>query len=262
MDKPALHIERIVRIVLKEEEEEPRKINLKKYPFTIPVIKKFKKIEFKKPVTFIIGENGTGKSTLLEAFAVACGFNPEGGPRHLYFSTKESHSTLYNYLRVEAAKSFNYSTDGFFLRAESFYNVATAIEEMGSGALKGNLIRYYGEKSFHKQSHGESFLTLITDRLFGNGIYIFDEPEAAFSPMKLLELLVVIDDLVKNNSQFIISTHSPILMAYPNADIYEIVDGKLQSTEYEDTQHFQMTKYFLMNRNKMLGDLGIKTADG
>jgi predicted ATPase len=255
MDKPALHIE---RIFIKKDLER----NLKEYPFTIPVIRKFKKLEFKKPVTFIIGENGTGKSTLLEAFAVACGFNPEGGPRHLYFSTKESHSELYNYLQVEAAKSFKYSTDGFFLRAESFYNAATAIETMGAGALKGNLIRYYGEKSFHKQSHGESFLTLIEERLCGNGVYIFDEPEAAFSPMKLLALLALMDNLIKRNSQFIISTHSPILMAYPNADIYEIVNGKLQLTEYEDTKHFQITKYFMLNRNKMLGDIGIKTDGG
>jgi predicted ATPase len=233
------------------------KKDLKKYPFVIPLIKNFKKITFNKPVTFIIGENGTGKSTLLEAFAISYGFNPEGGSKNFNFNTKDSHSDLYKYLRI--GKSYNKVTDGYFLRAESFYNVASNIDELDKQPGGGSsIINSYGGKSLHNQSHGESFLSLLKNRLWGNGLYIFDEPEAAFSPMKLLELLVITDNLVKNNSQFIISTHSPILMAYPNAEIYEIIDGKLKLTAFEDTNHYSVTKYFLLNYKQMLKNLGIE----
>ena len=231
------------------------KRNLKEYPFIIPLIKNFKKITFNKPVTFIIGENGSGKSTLLEAIAVSYGFNPEGGSKNFNFNTKDTHSKLFKYLKI--VKSLNRVNDGFFLRAESFYNVASNIDELS----EGDPLFYeknYGGKSLHAQSHGESFLSLLNNRLRGNGVYIFDEPEAALSPMKLLELLSIMDDLVKNNSQFIISTHSPILMAYPNAEIYEIQDGTLELTDYEDTNHYSMTKYFLSNYKQMIKNLGLE----
>jgi predicted ATPase len=240
MEKP-LYIQ---YVALKEEKTK----NSNVFPFNIPLINKFKRIEFNKPVTFIIGENGSGKSTLLEAIAVSYGFNPEGGSKHFNFSTNDTHSDLYKFIRI--GKSYNKLHDGYFLRAESFYNLASNIDELG---LKNS----YGGESLHKQSHGESFLSLLKHRLEGNGLYIFDEPESPFSPMKLLELLVIIDDLVKNNSQFIISTHSPILMAYPKAEIYEIVDGELKLTFYEDTDHFSLTKYFIMNHKKMIKELGI-----
>lgn len=226
----------------------------KKYPFDIPLIHKFKKITFSKPVTFFIGENGTGKSTLLEAIAVACGFNAEGGSKNFNFNTKETHSDFYQYLRI--GKSYNAIHDGYFLRAESFYNVASNIDEL-AGSENSRLYNSYGGKSLHKQSHGESFLSLLKNRLLGNGLYLFDEPEAALSPMKLLELLVIIDELVHNNSQFIICTHSPILMAYPNAEIYEIHNGELVLTAYEDTNHFSLTKYFLSNYETMIKKLGL-----
>jgi predicted ATPase len=230
--------------------------DLKKYPFAIPLIKHFRKITFNKPVTFIIGENGTGKSTLIEAFAVLYGFNPEGGSRNFNFNTKDSHSDFHKYLRI--GKSPNKARDGYFLRAESFYNVASNIDELDRDGGGPRIIESYGGKSLHNQSHGESFLSLLKNRLEGNGIYIFDEPEAALSPMKLLELLVIMDDLVKINSQFIISTHSPILMAYPNAEIYEINDGKLKLTAFEDTNHFSLTKYFLLNYKQMIKNMGIE----
>jgi predicted ATPase len=206
------------------------------------------------PVTFFIGENGTGKSTLLEAIAVSYGFNPEGGSKNFNFRTKETHSDFYKYLRI--GKSYNNANDGYFLRAESFYNVASNIDDLNHGG-KIPLYEYYGGKSLHKQSHGESFLSLLENRLTGNGLYIFDEPEAALSPMKLLELLVIIDKLVKNNSQFIISTHSPMLMAYPKSEIYEINNGKLKLTSFEDTNHYSLMKYFLLNYKQMIKNLGI-----
>jgi predicted ATPase len=225
-----------------------------KYPFNIPLIKNFKKMAFNKPVTFIAGENGTGKSTLLEAIAVRYGFNPEGGSKDFNFKTKETHSELYKYLTI--GKSFNVGNDGYFIRGESFYNLASNIDELEEGGP--SLFNSYGGKSLHDQSHGESFLSLLNNRLRGNGVYIFDEPETALSPMKILNLLVIIDDLVKNNSQFIISTHSPVLMAYPKAEIYEIRNDELILTKYEDTNHYSITKYFLLNYKKMINDLGIE----
>lgn len=236
------------------------KKDFKKFPFNIPLIKQLKKISFNKPVTFIIGENGSGKSTLLEAIAVSYGFNPEGGSKNFNFKTKETHSDLYKYITI--GKSLTKADDGYFLRAESFYNVASNIDELDEDTWGGRPVKEsYGGKSLHNQSHGESFLALLKNRLSGNGLYIFDEPEAALSPMKLMELMVIINDLVNKNSQFIISTHSPILMAYPKAEIYEIIDGKLKLTAFEDTNHFSITKYFILNYKKMLLDLGIIEPD-
>jgi len=250
MQNQSIHIDRIFL-------NEKRERNLAEYPFTIPVVRNFKEIEFRKPVTFIIGENGTGKSTLLEAFAVGYGFNPEGGSKNFNFSTRSSHSELYNFLRI--SKTPNYAKDGYFLRAESYYNVATEIEKLDAGGGRGRpIIDYYGGKSLHKQSHGESFFALLMHRLGGNGMYMFDEPEAALSPSRLLTFLVRMDDLAKQNSQFIIATHSPILMAYPNAEIFEIKNGKLKKTIYEETEHYKITKYFMNNPQKMLQDLGIE----
>jgi predicted ATPase len=253
MDQLPLHIQ---YIRLKED----IKPDIDVYPFTIPVIRNFKGLKFKKPVTFIIGENGTGKSTLLEAIAVAYGFNAEGGSKNFNFSTKESHSSFHKYLRI--VRSFNAARDGYFLRAESYYNLATEMDKLDDEpGLTPPIKDSYGGVSLHERSHGESFWALLKYRLGGNGVYIFDEPEAALSPMRLLSLLVRIDDLVKKNSQFIISTHSPIVMAYPNADIYDITDGELRITKLEDIQHFCLTKYFMMNPQKMLNELGIKTPE-
>jgi len=253
MFNQSIHISRIFL-------NEKRDRNLKEYPFTIPVVKNFKQIEFQKPVTFIIGENGTGKSTLLEAFAVCYGFNPEGGSKNFNFSTMSSHSELYDFLTI--SKTPNRAKDGYFLRAESYYNVATEIENLDKEPDGGAKIKdSYGGKSLHEQSHGESFFALLMHRLYGNGIYFFDEPEAALSPMRLLEFLVRMDELVKNNSQFIIATHSPILMAYPNAEIFEIKNGCLKKTNYKETEHYTITKYFINNPQKMLQELGIEKKE-
>ena len=177
------------------------------YPYTVPALAGFSGLRFRRPVTFIVGENGMGKSTLLEAIAVKAGFNAEGGSKNFRFATRETHSPLYGNLVLGRGLQ---PRDGYFLRAESFYNVATEIDQIADG-----IHRYYGDKSLHRQSHGESFLSLLEHRLRGNGLYIFDEPEAALSPSRQMYMLCRIKQLVESGSQFIVSTHSPIVMPTP-----------------------------------------------
>ena len=202
------------------------------------------------PVTFLVGENGSGKSTLLEAIAVSCGFNAEGGTRNFTFSTRATHSQLGEYITVAKRR---YPRDGFFLRAESFYNVATNIDEMDEEpSFSPRLIDSYGGVSLHSQSHGESFLALVQNRFGGEGLYLLDEPEAALSPTRQLTLLGEMYQLVERDSQFIIATHSPILMAYPGARIYELSENGIASVEYRETEHYQLTRRFLENPERML----------
>ena len=183
-------------------------------------------LRFDRPVTFLVGENGSGKSTLLEAIAVACGFNPEGGTRNFRFATRETHSELGEYLTVSRSR---YARDGFFLRAESMYNVATSIDQMDEEPSFGpKLIDSYGGISLHRQSHGKSFLALVQNRFGGEGIYLLDEPEAALSPSRILTLMGQLHLLVRKHAQFIISTHSPILMAYPEARIYQLSEKGIE----------------------------------
>lgn len=215
------------------------------YLSKLPVVKHLAEMDmlpFSKPVTFLEGENGTGKSTLLEAIAVASGFNAEGGSRDFFFSTRDSHSDLYEHITLIRTVS---PKDGFFLRAESFYNTASYLD-------RNSKLDRYGGVSFHAQSHGESFLSLVTHRFEGNGLYLLDEPEAALSPQKLLSLICAIDHLVKKNSQFIISTHSPILMAYPKAGILQLSDEGIQEVSYRETEHYQLTKQFLDDPERMM----------
>ena len=218
------------------------------YPYTVPALAGFSGLRFRRPVTFIVGENGMGKSTLLEAIAVKAGFNAEGGSKNFRFATRETHSPLYGNLVLGRGLQ---PRDGYFLRAESFYNVATEVDQIADG-----IHRYYGDKSLHRQSHGESFLSLLEHRLRGNGLYIFDEPEAALSPSRQMYMLCRIKQLVESGSQFIVSTHSPIVMAYPGADIYEIADNGLQLTELEQTPHYLLMKRFCLDHEGMLRQLG------
>lgn len=221
------------------------------YPFNLPAVRALDTLALHPKITFLVGENGSGKSTLMEAMAVAMGFNAEGGSRNFNFSTHASHSELHAHLRI--AKGFRKPRSEFFLRAESFFNVATNIqrmdEEPGPG---GPVIASYGGKSLHAQSHGESFMALLMHRFVGNGLYLLDEPEAALSPQRQLAVLARIHDLVRQESQFIIATHSPILMAYPDAWIYQCDGEGIRRIAYEETEHFQVTRDFLANPQRML----------
>lgn len=220
-----------------------------KYPFSLPVIKNLSLLKMHPKVTFFVGENGTGKSTILEAIAVACGFNPEGGNKNFHFSTRESHSQLCDYLKI--VKGIKRPKKGFFLRAESFYNLTTAIEELDKGGGGAKVIDSYGGLSLHEQSHGESFFAVFMNNFSGNGLYILDEPEAALSPTRQMAMISRIHQLVRDNSQFIIATHSPILMAYPDKVIYEIKED-IKAVQYEETEHYQVMKSFLNNTQSML----------
>lgn len=229
--------------------------NIDLFPFTLPAIRQLESLKFSPEVTFIIGENGSGKSTIIEAIAVALGFNAEGGTKNFAFETHSNHSDLYKYLRL--VRSIKKPKDGFFLRAESFYNVATNIDDLDKDDPEAKIspppiIDAYGGLSLHHQSHGESFLALLLQRFFGNGLYILDEPEAALSPQRQLAVLKRMHELVNKNSQFIIATHSPILMAYPGARIYQITEGCFEKISYEDTEHYKVTRSFLDNPARML----------
>jgi predicted ATPase len=229
--------------------------NREAYPFSLPAISNIDEIEFHPEVTLLVGENGSGKSTLIEALAVAWGFNAEGGSKNFNFGTFESHSTLHKAIRL--SKSTKKAKDGFFLRAESYFNVATRIEEMDDDPENNSpkIIGAYGGRSLHKQSHGESFFALIENRFKGNGMYILDEPEAALSPSRQMSMIVRMHDLIKRNSQFIIATHSPILMAYPNAWIYQVSSRGLERVAYEDTEHYEITRNFLNRYRDMVAQL-------
>lgn len=218
------------------------KISPYSYLRSIESIKNLRELEFTAPITFFVGENGTGKSTLLEAIAVAYGFNPEGGSRNYVFSTYDSHSELYDALRIQ--KGFQRAGAGYFLRAESFYNVAT--KEMDYADLAHPSQRY------HERSHGESFLLLAQNALRPHGVYIFDEPEAALSPQRQLTLLLEIYECAKQGSQFIIATHSPILLGIPGAQILTFDDGIIHACEYEETESYQVTEMFINSREHLL----------
>ena len=217
----------------------------KSYLHDLPLIKHLAAMDslpFSRPVTFLAAENGMGKSTLLEAIAVAAGFNAEGGSRDFSFSTYDSTSELCEYITLIKTVT---PRDGFFLRAESFYNTASYLDRNSS-------LKRYGGVSFHEQSHGESFLSLVTNRFEGNGLYLLDEPEAALSPQRIMGLICMIDELVKNNSQFIIATHSPILMAYPKASILQITEEGIGEVAYRETEHYKLTKQFLEAPERMM----------
>lgn len=210
-------------------------------------------IKFHRDVTFIVGENGSGKSTFIEAVAQWLGISKEGGSNYSRVEDK-NHSLLSNHL--VGVKSYRRPADYFFLRAESLYNVATYLDEAYIGEPK-EFMSNYGVRSLHECSHGESFLAVIANRLGGNGLYIFDEPEAALSPTHQLTALSLIDQLVHKDSQFIIATHSPILLAYPHASIYEFNASGISQISYEETEQYRVTKSFLNNHQSMIKKLNI-----
>ncbi len=219
------------------------------YPFALPAVRHLDELALTAPVTFFVGENVTGKSTLLESIAVAAGLNAEGGDRNFRFSTRATHSPLGDYLRLVRAP--RRPRDSYFLRAETFYNVASAAEEYDHEVAE----RLGGGLSPHEQSHGESFMALVLHRLRGNGLYLFDEPEAALSPTRQLSLLAAMHQLVATGSQFIIATHAPILMGYPEASIYQFDEGGIRPVRYTDTEHYVVTRAFLGDPAHMLREL-------
>ena len=221
------------------------KIEKNSYLRTIEAINGLDRVSFNKSITFFVGENGSGKSTLLEAIAIAYGFNPEGGTKNYSFSTYDSHSDLCKAIRV--GKGYRKAQWGYFLRAESFYNVATKEEEYAD--------LLHPSKKYHEKSHGESFLAMAQSQLKPNGVYIFDEPEAALSPQRQLTLLLEIYRCAKSGSQFIIVTHSPILLGIPEAEILTFDDGQIHTCAYEETDSYQITKMFINSREMLLDKL-------
>jgi len=237
--------------LLSAELQRDRVPSFEEYPFSLPAVRNLHTLKFKHPVTFLVGENGSGKSTLLEAIAIAWGFNPEGGSKNFRFATQASHSPLHEFLRL--SRSVRRPRDGYFLRAESFFNVASEIDRLDKDGGRGRPIKAsYGGASLHAQSHGESFMALVTHRLSGKGFYVLDEPEAALSPTRQMALVTRIHDLVRAESQFVIATHSPIILAYPDATILLIEGDGVREVRYEETEHFKITREFLNNYRSML----------
>lgn len=208
----------------------------------IEAVRDLSYLEFTAPITFFVGENGSGKSTLLEALAIASGFNPEGGTKNYHFSTYDSHSELCDAIRI--SRGYRKPGWGYFLRAESFYNVATKEEEYAD-------FRHPSER-YHERSHGESFLALAQRQLKPNGLYFLDEPEAALSPQRQLTLLMEIYECARQESQFLIVTHSPILLGIPGAEIWTFDEGPIHRCEYEETDSYQVTEMFINNRRQLL----------
>lgn len=204
------------------------------YPFNIELIKNFEELELTSPVTFLVGENGVGKSTFIEGLAISLGLNSEGGTQNFMFSTRQTHSILHEFLKVNNFQRI--CETKFFLRAESFYNFASEVEKLG--------VSGYGRNSLHSCSHGESFMQLIQNRFTGNGLYILDEPEAALSPQRQMSLLCLIDDLVKQGSQFIIATHSPILISYRDGVILDL-NNNFEKIEYKDTDIYNLYRMYI-----------------
>jgi len=219
-----------------------------RYPFTIPAVRALEEqnaLDLDPRITFLLGENGSGKSTLIEAIAVAAGFNAEGGSKNFNFATRSSESDLCRCLRL--VRGARQPSTGYFLRAESFFNVATEIEKVGYNHAYGG--------SLHEKSHGESFLALVENRFGPEGLYILDEPEAALSPSRQLVLLRHIHLLIQDGSQFLIATHSPILLAFPGALLYQLSETGIDRMEYEDTEHYRLTREFLLRRELFFREL-------
>lgn len=215
------------------------------YLYGIKCIRNLRKLDFQKPITFFVGENGSGKSTLLEAIAIAYGFNPEGGTKNYAFSTFDSHSKLYQALTL--AKGYKVPKWGYFLRAESFYNVATKEEDYTDIA--------HPSQKYHEKSHGESSLALLQANLQREGLYFLDEPEAALSPQRQLSLLCEIIRYARQGSQFVVATHSPILLGIPDCEIISFDGESLRSCSYEETESYQVTEMFVNHRERLLRQL-------
>lgn len=230
-----------------------RIVNEDEYPYSIPAIRDLESLDFNKSVTYIVGPNGSGKSTILEAIAVLMRLNPEGGSRNMNFHTVETHSELFEDL--VAARADTSYRDAFFFRAESFYNVQSEIDRIAR--YDRSMYNSYGGKSLHQRSHGEGFMSLIENRLTGRGFYLFDEPEAALYFQNQLIFLCWMKKAVSQGAQIIITTHSPVVLSYPDADIYEIEDGTIKQKAYEESIVFRDMYGFMLNRELYLREMGL-----
>jgi predicted ATPase len=229
----------------------PEKFDRKRYPFNIRAFSTGIDLPFRTSVTFFVGENGSGKSTLLEALAECCGFSPEGGNRDHHRAAFADRSDLAQSLRLSWLPKV---TEGFFMRAESFYNFASYIDQVSN-------LRAYGGKPLNQQSHGESFLALFANR-FEHGLYILDEPEAALSPQRQLSFLKIIHDLATSgHAQFLISTHSPIILGYPGAILYSLDGDKIREIAYRETEHYLITRDFLNAPERFFKHLFARSCD-
>lgn len=231
------------------------------YPFSLKCVASLEAIEITSPVCFFVGENGTGKSTLLEAVAIHYGFGREGGSRNMSFETTESVRSVDRLAHALRVSFTNRTGQGYYLRAESFFNVASYIDNMGDMEI----MEAYGGKSLHKQSHGESFISLMQRRFRKRGFYVMDEPEAALSPQRQLSALALWHEMLRANNdvQFLIATHSPILLAYPGAQILSFDGGEIHEIKYRESQPFQLVSRFVAAPERYInallherGDLG------
>lgn len=224
------------------------------YPLNLPALRGVSSFELGRQATIFVGENGSGKSTLVEAIAVAAGFNAEGGTVNFNFATQDHRPELARHIRL--IRGAARPRTGFFLRAESFFNVATEIERLdldpGPGA---RIASAYGPKPLHEVSHGESFLSLVMHRFGANGLYVLDEPEAAMSPMGCMALVRRFHDLALQGSQFIIATHSPIVMALPGALIYLLSESGPRRAAWEELEHVKVLREFLDHKDHVIAEL-------
>ncbi len=225
---------------------------LEVYPFNLAWVKNLKKLFFNKQVTFFIGENGKGKSTLLEAMAVSLGFNAEGGSKNFGFSTRSTHSCLHEHLRLARSKPITGSS--FFFRSESFYNFASEIDRLDAEPAASPFIRdSYGGQSLHVQSRGESILALVLHRFNSSGLYLLDEPEAGLSLTSQIAIMLRMRELAAGGAQFVIATHSPFLLAMPDAQIYSFDEDEIVECEYKKTMQYVLAKR-LISGDKLLGE--------
>jgi predicted ATPase len=231
----------------------------KSYPFSVPAVSSLEELVLRSRICFFAGENGTGKSTLLEAIAVHYGFGREGGTRSFSNDTTESNHSVDPLVRVLRLSSDKRTGAAYFLRAESFFNTVSYMDELDKEEAphSASISAFYGGRSLHTRSHGETFFKLLELKFQRNGLFLLDEPEAALSPQRQLAFLVLLHDVLKKHkdAQFIISTHSPVLLGYPKAQIVSFDDGTLHEIEYEETAPMQIVQRFVNRREKFLEEL-------
>jgi predicted ATPase len=224
------------------------------HPWELPVVAALREpLALDPAVTFLVGENGSGKSTLIEALAVAVGLNPEGGTSNFGFATRAEEHPLGDALRV--TRGLRRPRTDFFLRAESLFNAATYLDRLRAEPFGGRALDAYGGRSLHEQSHGESFLAVALHRFGPDGLYLLDEPEAALSAQNCLTLLSRMHQLVADGCQFVIATHSPVLLAYPGATIYELSPGGIEQVAFDAAAPVRLTRAFLNAPERFLDEL-------